>query len=303
MPCYSPVTLYKSREGPNRETGRWPLVTLANGYIDRPQKVPCGRCIGCRLERSRQWAVRCVYEASGYDDNCFLTLTYRQDNLVYGGNAYGTLVPRDLELFWKRLRKEFGSGIRYFACGEYGERKRRPHYHAAVFGFNFSDRQFLRCEKGNDYYRSEDLNRLWRLGDCVIGALTFESAAYVARYIVGKKLGGDAKIYADEGIQPEFVRMSRRPGIGSDWYDKYKDDLYPSGYVLCRGVKSSIPRYFNDKFIVANPEMYEEVLERRKDAMAARWRDSTPDRLRVRERVKLAQVKSLARTLESHDFA
>jgi len=240
-----------------------------------------------------------MHEASLHDDNCFITLTYSQDNLVYGGNTTGTLYPRHLTLFWKRLRKEYGNGIRYFACGEYGEQRYRPHYHAAVFGFNFSDRKLSRTENGNDYYTSDSLNRIWSHGDCVIGALTFESAAYVARYIVGKKLGDEAVYYEREGIVPEFVRMSRRPGIGALWYDKYKTDLYPAGFAVIRGgVKATIPRFYNDKFLLENPAMMESVMEARKDAMASKWRDRTPARLRVRERVKLAQIKSLSRTLE-----
>lgn len=299
MPCYSPVTLYKSRLGPDPKTGKWPLVGITQGYRDRPEKVPCGRCIGCRLERSRQWAIRCVHEAQLHEENCFLTLTYRQDELVYGGNQTGTLYPRHLTLFWKRLRKEYGDGIRYFACGEYGSHGRRPHYHAAVFGFDFPDKKLQGSKGGHDYYSSDSLNRLWSHGNCIIGSLTFESAAYVARYIVDKKLGEEAEFYEKEGIHPEFVRMSRRPGIGTGWYEKFQGDLYPHGYAVVRGgIKSNIPRFYANKFDASNPEEMKELKEKRKDAMAMKWRDNTPERLRVRERVKLAQIQSLQRNLE-----
>lgn len=300
MPCYSPVTLYKSRMGPNPKTGKWPLVSLANGYMDRPEKVPCGRCIGCRLERSRQWAIRCVHESQMHDDNCFITLTYRQDELVYGGNTTGTLVPRHLTLFWKRLRKEYGDGIRYFACGEYGGQRNRPHYHAAVFGFDFPDKEFAEITPAGNYlYHSPSLNRIWSHGNCFIGALTFESAAYVARYIVDKKLGEQASYYQEEGIEPEFVRMSRRPGIGSTWYEKYQSDIFPRGYAVIRGgIKSSVPRYYSNKYDLSNPLSMKQIKELRKDAMAKQWRNNTPQRLRIRERIKTQQIISLKRNLE-----
>lgn len=300
MPCYSPVTLYRSRQGRDKVTGKWPLVGVSNGYVDMPEKVPCGRCIGCRLERSRQWAIRIEYEKQFHEKNCFITLTYRQDELVYGGNTTGTLVPRHLELFWKRLRKEYGNGIRYFACGEYGGERRRPHYHAAVFGIDFPDKRLAQTtEAGHDVYNSDSLNRIWSHGNCLIGSLTFESAAYVARYIVDKKLGEEASFYEQEGIEPEFVRMSRRPGIGSRFYDEFKSDLYPHGYAVIRGgIKSNIPRFFNNKYEQENPEDMKRIKAERKEKMGEKWRDNTPDRLRTRERVKKAQIKSLKRRLE-----
>lgn len=295
MPCYYPMTLYKSRMGPS-ENGKWPLVSMSEGYRDLPVKVPCGRCVGCRLERARQWAVRCMHEAQGNDKNCFVTLTYRQDELIYGRNTTGTLVPRHLTLFWKRLRKEYGNGIRYFACGEYGGQYHRPHYHAAIFGFDFPDKKLSGAKNGNDYYSSDSLNHIWSHGNCIIGNLTFESASYVARYIMDKKLGEEASYYEQEGIEPEFVRMSRRPGIGSSWYDQFHTDLYPHAFCVIRGgIKSSIPRYYSNKYETMEPLSYREVKERRKDAMALQWRDNLPDRLRVRERVKISQIKSLTR--------
>lgn len=297
MPCYFPVTLYKSRLGPNRDTGKWSLVGLRDGYCDRPQIVPCSRCIGCRLERSRQWAVRCMHESQFHDRNCFITLTYRQDELIYGGNSTGTLYPRHLTLFFKRLRKEYGNGIRYFACGEYGELYRRPHYHAAMFGIDFSDKQISGAKNGNDYYCSDSLNRIWSHGDCIIGALTFDSAAYVARYIMGKHLGLEADYYEREGIAPEFVRMSRRPGIGTNWYDRYSGDILRSGHLVVRGHKSSVPRFYNLKLEVQNPQRFSLMREKRLVSIADKWRDNTPARLAVRYRVRVAQTSSLVRDL------
>lgn len=300
MPCYAPVTLYKSSAGPNPETGKWPLVARRSGYIDRPQQVPCGRCIGCRLERARQWAIRCMHESELHEQNSFITLTYRPNELIYGGNLTGTLVPRHLTLFWKRLRKEYGDGIRYFACGEYGDQYNRPHYHAALFGLDFQDKRLLKTTaNGDNLYTSDSLDSLWTHGDTIIGALTFESASYVARYIMDKKLGNQKEYYEQQGIEPEFVRMSRRPGLGTGWYDKYRSDLYPHGYAVIRGgIKSSIPRFYNNKYEISHPIQFKKLKLKRLDAMSEQWRENTPYRLRVRERIKNTQIRNLKRNME-----
>lgn len=297
MACYYPVTLYLSRSGPNKETGKWPLASAKDGYIDKPKKVPCGRCIGCRLERSRQWAMRIMHEADIHLSNRFVTLTYRDEELVYGGQATGILYPRHLELFWKRLRKQYGDGIRYFACGEYGDESRRPHYHAVIFGINFQDEVYHDTKNGNRLYSSRSLDRIWSHGNCIIGDVSFESAAYVARYIMKKRLGQDADSYIAEGIEPEFVRMSRRPGIGSKWFDKYESDVFPRDYVVIRGgTKVKPPKYYFGKYELTHPLNYEDIKRARLDEASLRWRDNTPERIAVRRRVKEAQIKGLVRT-------
>lgn len=305
MPCYYPVTLFKSRQGRDKKTGRWPLVGLADGYRDLPVQVPCSRCIGCRLERSRQWAIRCVCESQMHDQNCFLTLTYRDEELLHG-YLRPTLFPRHLELFWKRLRKEYGDGIRYFACGEYGERFGRPHYHACVFGFDFPDKTFHSSKNGIDLYHSNSLDLLWSHGNCLIGSVTFESAAYVARYIMDKKLGQAASFYTEQGIEPEFVRMSRGGrkrkdgsqsfGIAHEWYERYKSDVFPHDYCVIRdGVKTRPPKYFSLKYALDNPSEFATIELNRKLASYKSLGEMTRERLIVREKVKIAQISSLSR--------
>ena len=130
MACYQPLKGYYSKSrNPNGK--RNVVFNPQMGYRDRPVTVPCGQCIGCRLERSRQWAIRCYHEASMYERNSFVTLTYDDESLPLGG----TLVFRDFQLFMKRLRKQYGAGIRFYACGEYGEKFGRPHYHVCLFNF------------------------------------------------------------------------------------------------------------------------------------------------------------------------
>lgn len=297
MTCYFPVTLYMSRTV-NPLTGKRSLVPMQDGFRDMPRKVACSRCIGCRLERSRQWAIRCVYEAQLHEANSFITLTYRDDQLIHGGNAYGTLYPRHLELFWKRLRKWYDKPIRYFACGEYGDKSHRPHYHACVFGLDFPDQKLWSSKGGINLYTSDALDRLWSHGMCTIGDVNFESAAYVARYIVKKRLGQDADSYLKEGIEPEFVRMSRRPGIASRWFDKFETDVFPHDSVSIRGgIKCRPPKYFFNRYSLTHPLTMEDVISRRMDEAAMKWRDSTPERLSVRYRVKTSQLSYLIRSL------
>lgn len=214
--------------------------------------VPCGRCIGCRLERGRQWAVRCMHEASLHESNAFLTLTYEKAPL--------SLVPRDLELFWKRLRRSLGDQrISYFACGEYGEHTRRPHYHACVFGYWPSDAVFFkRTAAGDSLYRSAALDKLWGRGFVNFGAVTFESAQYVAGYVAKKITGPEAAGYyqavdPDTGeivsLVPEFSRSSRNPALGLRWLQQHgESDAWRRDAVVARGAESKVPKYYDRKF-------------------------------------------------------
>jgi len=198
LPCYHPISMFRSTKGPRLDTGKVPLSTRPTG--GKRLGVPCGRCVGCRLERSRQWAARIMLESSMHESNLFITLTYRDSELVYGGASHGILVPRHLELFWKRLRKWTRTRIGYYACGEYGDKSNRPHYHACVFGLDFPDKTFYKAKNGNNLYSSRILDDLWSHGKCYFGTVTFESAAYVARYIMKKRLGKSKETYAKEGI-------------------------------------------------------------------------------------------------------
>lgn len=244
MTCYYPRHGFRSRDGRNPVTGAWPIVFNVNdGYIDLPVTVPCGKCIGCRLEHSRQWAIRCIHESMLHKDNCFLTLTYNNDYLP----SNNSLNVTDIQKFFKRLRKRIEIPIRYFQCGEYGELFQRPHHHVILFGYDFPDRKFAKLSKsGFPLYRSELLSDLWPFGFHDIGDVTFESAAYTARYIL-KKITGDIALEHYHGRMPEYVTMSRRPGIASGWLEKYYNDVYPHDYVVIRdGIKCRPPKYYDN---------------------------------------------------------
>lgn len=257
--------------------------------------VPCGRCIGCRLERSRQWAVRMVNEANLHEKNCFITLTYNDNSLPVslGGGGNPTLLPRDLQLFIKRLRKKYGTGIKYFACGEYGSKTQRPHYHACLFNLDFCDKIPYKKTGENILYTSKILDEIWGFGNCIIGDFSFDSAAYVARYCV-EKLNGAAAIYYDEqAIEPEFARMSLKPAIGKAHFDKYKSDIYPYDTCVINSVKSKPSRYYDKLLKSVNINMYESVkLNRKLKSNVISIYEKMPKRLAVKERVALSKLKS-----------
>lgn len=257
------------------------------------QFIPCGKCMGCRLERSRQWAVRCMHEASMFEDNCFLTLTYSPENVPADGSLDKSVYPA----FMKRLRECYSDfRMKYFMCGEYGEQLGRPHYHSCLFGFDFPDKKPWKRVSGGMLYVSAELERLWKLGFCTIGSLTFDSAAYVARYCT-KKINGDMADAHYQGRQPEFSLQSNKPGIGASWYDKWKRDCFPSDYLVVNGAKCKPPRYYEKKLEKEDPLLFEAIkLARVERAMDDD--DSTHRRLLDREKCQEARFKKLIRTIE-----
>jgi len=299
VPCYYPINGYRSRAGRN-DNGAWPIVfDVSNGYRDLPVTVPCGRCIGCKLEKSRQWATRCVNEASLYENNCFITLTY--NDIWIDKNK--SLNKRDFVLFMKRMRKKYGKGIRFFHCGEYGELFSRPHHHACIFNHDFKDKLLYKEESGIKLYVSSELMDLWKdpetgvsFGYSTVGEVTFESAAYAARYVVKKLTGKKASAY--NGKLPEYCTMSNRPGIGGKWMDKFKSDVYPSDSVVVRDdIICKPPRYYDKIYDRINPEEFKKIKTERNIEAKRRADDNTFDRLLVKEEIQKAKIKVLKRTL------
>lgn len=296
VPCYRPLKAYRAQGGRI-------VFSSKEGWSDRPLLLSCGKCVGCRLERSRQWALRCVHEASQHERNSFLTLTYNSESLPEGQ----TLMVSHWQLFAKRLRKRLGA-FRFLHCGEYGTENLRPHYHACIFGIDFAfDRVPLRVNShGDQTWVSKTLSEIWGMGHCAIGALTFDSAAYVARYVMKKAVEAeDASRYVrvdpDTGecwsVRPEYVTMSRRPGIGAEWFKKYHTDVYPSDEVVHEGRRFRPPRYYDTKFAEMCEEEFKKIQARRLDQAEEKKADRTYDRLKVREQVATARVGQLKRNL------
>lgn len=301
VPCYSPLKGFRSKVV--SKNGLRPIVfNPALGYVDLPVEVPCGQCVGCRLERSRQWAVRCVHEASLHEQNCFITLTYNDDHLPDDRS----LNLKHFQDFMKRLRKRFGAGIRFYHCGEYGEQLGRPHYHALLFNFDFKDKVPFKVLDTGVLYRSAALEELWPFGFSSIGSVTFESAAYVARYIMKKITGPEAAGYYQSvdanGViterKPEYTTMSRRPGIGKGWLDKFGADVLRDDFVVLRGRKMRPPKFYDRQFEITDPDLFQSNKIARKRAAKLHIDDQTPDRLSVRERLHIARLKKLPRKLE-----
>lgn len=272
---------------------------------------PCGQCIGCRLEKARQWAMRCMHEAQLHEECSFITLTYNNESLPYyevNGKLVPTLCKEDFQRFMKRLRKKITPReVRYYACGEYGDRLGRPHYHAILFGYDFEDKNvlhqgavrsfkktFQKSIVDNTLYTSETLEKVWGFGFVTIGEVTFESAGYVARYCT-KKITGKRAIAHYKGKEPEFALMSRMPGIGKEWFEKYQTDVYPKDFVTLRGIKMQPPRYYDDLLEKQSQNIYNRVKEARLENRI----DVHPDD-RVREdKYKKMATKSLKRSLEN----
>jgi len=262
-----------------------------------PTPLPCGQCVGCRLERSRQWAVRLIKELSLHDRSSFLTLTYSDEHLRLLPNGRPTLVLEDVQLFLKKLRRQFEPNpLRFFQCGEYGEKTFRPHHHMILFGEDFiKDREQIEDSRsGYSQYTSPTLTRIWGLGRATISEVSFESAAYVARYAL-KKITGKGASFHYSGRKPEFITMSRRPGIGAGYFDEFRSDLYPSDECIPDlGRPPSLPpKYFDKLLEKVDPILFEKVKKNRTAGLDF-YTDpnSTDTRLSTRERVKEALIKN-----------
>lgn len=234
--------------------------------------------------------------------NAFLTLTYSDDHLPEDYSVH----VRTHQLFMKRLRKEIKTPLRFYACGEYGDENLRPHYHSLIFGYDFrSDRKLYKRDRdGNQLYTSEQLSKIWPYGLATLGSVTYKSAAYVARYCM-KKIAGDLasthylrthpKTNLVVQVEPEFQVGSRRPGLGSTWFDKFKDDCFPSDFLVVDGKQTAVPRYYLQKL----EEEAQKKIKRQRSWRAAphKW-NKTSERLRVRGFIKSQSIQQLKRTLK-----
>jgi len=259
--------------------------------------IPCGQCVGCRLERSRQWAVRLVKESRCHDRSSFLTLTYDDKNLPRLPNGLPTLVLEDIQLFMKRLRKHFSPHpLRFFQCGEYGEKNGRPHHHMILFGQAFDkDRQPIEDSRsGFPQWESPLLTKLWKKGRCTIQEFAFDNAAYTARYALKKITGSAGKLHY-KGRKPEFITMSRNPGIASAYFEEFADDIYPADQVIPDiGRPPSLPPKYFDKLLErGDPILFEKIKKKRQEGLDFfSDPESTDTRLETRERVHESKIKN-----------
>lgn len=324
MKCTSPLVGWRSKYI-NPKTGKRSITFSPNdGYKDMEVTVRCGRCHGCRLHHSKEWAIRCVHESQMHEQNSFITLTYAPENLPSDHSIH----KEELQKFFKRLRKNTRKRFKYFACGEYGEKNNRPHYHAILFGMDFYEDRYLhtKTRNGDLLYRSPTLEKAWPLGHSLIGEMTFQSAAYVARYVMKKRKGDDDTVdpktkktnkehymVADEvtgeifEIEPEFCLASRgsgkqddpiiwRYGLGRAWLERYKSDTNKD-YITVNKQKVSLPRYYDN--ILALEDEFDMMERKRKRKKNIKKEDTTYERLSVIDKVQKAKTQNLNRNLEN----
>lgn len=242
MPCHNPIPAYRSRA--LNSSGKRSLVFTKNeGYTDLEISIPCGQCIGCRLERSREWALRITQEATLHKQSSFVTLTYEDRHLP----PNFSLRKKDLQDFMKRLRFFSEKPLRYYACGEYGTTSLRPHYHICLFGEDFSSdrKHYKNTPDGYPLYNSKTLSERWTFGHAVIGKLNFETAAYTARYVT-KKISGPSAREHYKLREAEFSLMSRRPGIGTHWLQQNISDI-EKGFCWSNGGLHKTPKFYSKK--------------------------------------------------------
>ncbi len=246
--------------------------------------------------------MRCVHEAQMHSNNSFITLTYDDEHLP----EWGSLVLRDWQLFVKRLRKK-SKPFRFYHCGEYGDQRGRPHYHAILFGLDFPDQVYEETKNGNKLYSSPTLSDAWQdQGICRVGAMTFQSAAYVARYCM-KKINNDQAeehyevVNTETGetsqLKPEYSTMSRRPGIGSSWFAKYHSDIFPSDQCVINGKVTRPPKYYDSQYEISDPAALGNTKDRRRARARPHRANNTYERLRIRETIQEKRLQQLGRTL------
>lgn len=292
MPCYHPIVGYRA------ENGSIHFAQLQRNGTTETITVACGQCIGCKLERSRTWAMRCVHEAALYKRNCFITLTYNDENLPHRGQ----LTYNDFVLFMKRLRKH-QRDIRFYLGGEYGSDNDRPHFHAILFNWDWEDKQYFKTTgSGEKIYTSKQLEKLWPYGYSSSAAMTFESAAYIARYCMQKVTGEKAQEHyqrhdylGEYQLTPEFNQASRRPGLGADWLRFYKNDVYTNDYVIINGVETNVPKFYDKLLKRTDPEKMRDFKEQREYNGYRQRADNTPERLAIKEQVTMAKLQQLKR--------
>lgn len=334
MPCYSPmigVAYSWTKNGkPNYKFSSKVFSDPVHHYwfyndsqqVAPPISVPCGKCIGCRLDHSRMWADRCMLELGDHEQSWFITLTYNNEHLpvVFDDEYPGTLVKKDFQDFMKRLRKayceKYDNKIRYFMCGEYGDQFHRPHYHAIIFGLKLDDLVVnpdrASNEFGQPYYYSQWLQDVWTLdnkplGKIMVANVTWETCAYVARYVT-KKVDGEMSVeqYQSHHVAPEFTLMSRKPGIGKNYFDNHKFELLSSKYWYIStpngGKKIQPSRYFLDKFSEEFPKEFADLKAEKLSSAQDRLDQELlgtslhyQDELYVKQRNKKAAAKSLRR--------
>lgn len=244
--------------------------------------IPCGKCEGCLTDRAKQWAVRNIIESKEHVDNWFVTLTYDEEHVPHGYDtqtgAYSgyTLNKKHLSAFMKRLRSKLSdqyghTGIRFFACGEYGETFFRPHYHILLYNCPLPDLRLHRVTKlGHKCWRSKIIEDAWNMGITEVSEFNWQTASYVSRYVMKKKGNQQESenIMKLAGLQPEFTEMSTAPGIGRARYDAQKMKIYDLDELFVdtgtKVLKLHSLKYYDKLYGIEQPELMKEIKYQRR---------------------------------------
>lgn len=317
MPCTQPKQCWligKTENGKDKYVFKQPDAS----HRFKSQKVACGKCISCKMSRASEWATRAYHESQCHLHNCFITLTYAPEKLPENES----LQPLDLKNFIRRLRDHIKPmKIKYLACGEYGRNPKtgdiqRPHYHLCIFGYDFPDKYYFFSNKlGQPVYRSNTLETLWEEGISSIAQMTYETAAYTARYTIKKQTEQEkyehvnvdpetGEILDDHkyervmkrlGKTPEFIRMSN--GIGKNWYKEFKQDT-KKDYLKVNYKKHKIPRYYDKLHEKDDPASLIAIKEQRRK-QAEKSKDNTKDRLKSKDIIIKQSLTKLPRGLDN----
>lgn len=327
MTCYRPQPALQSYNHLSRTWSRPKILYPENRYADgarvfrrqfgdfsdvrtrhikqRYITLPCGVCFGCRCDNSRMWSLRMMHEHRYHDHNYFLTLTYSDENLPPGA----VLQYRDLQKFWKSARHVFQdpqSPFKYFACGEYGDKSLRPHYHAAVFDFRIPDLRPYKRVGGGWYFLSDALRKCWGHGHVIVADLSWQSAAYIARYVTKKMHGANVRdrgtfdpVTGEVDLFP-VERAFQSNGLGKPFYEEFADQIWEKDACLFNGkylIKP--PRYYLKLLADSDPDAALAIKERRQADHAPQFIDFDRDKelLYVMQAKKLHMQTLLSRNL------
>lgn len=264
-------------------------------YNPKVMLIPCGQCIGCRIRQREDWTTRIELEARDYpkEEVWFITLTYDEDHvpgmIVKTGeimrkvqytwkpgeerpSSVQVLLYEDIQKFLKRLRKAYRDKLRYFVAGEYGEQTARPHYHMILYGWKPTDLENLYKIHHNGYYTSKWLTNIWGMGQIQIAQAVPETYRYVAGYVTKKMYeidGKKANAYYELGQTKPFACMSLKPGLGDQYFQEHKEEIWRRGYIQCtNGKRAQIPRYYEKQMEAENPQRLWRIKQnRQKNAM------------------------------------
>lgn len=328
MACYHPMLFrWKGEYNPVKDPGAKPTKKyICIGSYAGPDEmdsftdivVPCGKCIGCRLDYSRRWADRMMLELETAGKGLFCTLTYNDDSIPCAfdpdtGEFLGhTVSKRDCQLFMKNLRRDFEPiRIRFYLSSEYGPLNHRPHYHCILFGIGLEDlpgKEFRKVNSlGQKFYRSPEIEKAWPHGFVLVSEVSWSTCSYVARYVLKKAVSDD--LSGEElGVDPEFSLMSRRPGIGSEYLEMHPD-VFDYQIISLPGrdgaKKIYLPKYYLRKLKLQDPDKFDKIKQERlkasRDKELLRMHDSTVsflDQLEIDEIAKCRQLAALKRTVE-----